>query len=48
MLDHVCAHVLMAGGAALATAVAHCTCVLICGLLPVGLVSSRSRAMRHF
>ncbi len=38
----------MAGGAALAAAVASCTRVLICGLLPVMLASLRSRAMRCF
>ena len=47
MLDRVRAHVLMAGGAALAAAVATCTRVLICGLMPVVLVSLRSRAMHH-
>ncbi len=48
MLDRACARVLMAGGAPLAAAIANCTCVLICGLLPVVLVSWRSRAMRCF
>ncbi len=48
MLDRVCACVPMAGGAALAAAVASCACVLICGLMPVVLVSLRSRAMRCF
>jgi hypothetical protein len=48
MLDRVCARVLMAGGAALATAVANCACVLICGLLPVVLLLLRSCAMHHF
>ncbi len=38
----------MAGGAALAAAIASCACVLICGLLPVVLVLLCSRAMRHF
>ncbi len=38
----------MAGGAALAAAVADCACVLIRGLVPVVLVSLRSRAMRCF
>jgi hypothetical protein len=38
----------MAGGAALAAAVANCACVLIPGLVPVVLVSLRSRAMRRF
>ncbi len=38
----------MAGGAALAAAVASCARVLICGLLPVVLASLCSRAMRHF
>jgi hypothetical protein len=32
MLDHVRARVFMAGGAALAAAVANCACVLIRGL----------------
>jgi hypothetical protein len=48
MLDRVCARVFMAGGAALAAAVADCACVLIRGLLPVVLVSLRSCAMRRF
>ncbi len=48
MLDCVRARVLMAGGAALAAAVANCTRVLIYGLLPVVLVLLHSRAMRHF
>jgi hypothetical protein len=48
MLDHVCARMFMAGGAALAAAIANCTCVLICGLMPVVLVSLRSLAMRCF
>ncbi len=48
MLDRVHARVLMAGGAALATAVANCTRVLIRGLMPVVLVLLRSRAMRRF
>jgi hypothetical protein len=48
MLDRVCARVFMAGGAALATAIANCTRVLIRGLLPVVLVSLRSRAMHCF
>jgi hypothetical protein len=48
MLDRVCAHVLMAGGATLAAAIANCACVLIRGLLPVVLVSLRSCTMRHF
>jgi hypothetical protein len=38
----------MAGGAALAAAIASCTCVLICGLLPVVLVLLCSCAMHHF
>jgi hypothetical protein len=38
----------MAGGAALAAAIASCACVLISGLVPVVLMSLRSRAMRHF
>ncbi len=38
----------MAGGAALAAAVASCAHVLIRGLLPVVLASLCSRAMRHF
>ncbi len=48
MLDRVCARVLMAGGSALAAAVANCAHVLICGLMPVVLVTLHSRAMRHF
>ncbi len=48
MLDPVHVRVLMAGGAALAAAVDNCTCVLICGLMPVVLVLLRSRAMRRF
>ncbi len=38
----------MAGGAALAAAVANCAHVLICGLVPVVLVLLGSRAMRRF
>ncbi len=38
----------MAGGAALAAAVASCACVLICGLLPVVLALFCSCAMRCF
>jgi hypothetical protein len=38
----------MAGGAALATALATCARVLICGLMPVVLVSLHSRAMCCF
>ncbi len=38
----------MAGGAALADAVASCACVLIRGLLPVVLASLCSCAMRRF
>jgi hypothetical protein len=38
----------MAGGTALAAAVASCACVLIRGLLPVVLASLRSRAMHCF
>ncbi len=38
----------MAGGAALAAAFASCARVLICGLLPVVLVSLCSHAMRCF
>jgi hypothetical protein len=38
----------MAGGDALAVAVASCARVLIRGLLPVVLASLRSRAMRRF
>ncbi len=48
MLDRVCACVLMAGGAALATAIATCARVLIRGLMSVVLVSLRSRAIRRF
>ncbi len=48
MLDHVRACVLMAGGVALATAIATCAHVLIGGLMPLVLVSLRSHAMRHF
>ncbi len=48
MLDCVCACVFMAGGAAFAAAIANCARVLIRGLLPVVLVSLRSRAMCHF
>ncbi len=48
MLNRVCARVFMAGGAALAAAIANCAHVLIRGLLPVVLVSLRSCAMRHF
>ncbi len=48
MLDRVRARVLMAGGAALAAVVANCARVLICGLMPVVLVSLHSRAMRRF
>ncbi len=48
MLDHVCARVLMAGGAAPAATIANCARVLICGLLPVVLVLLCSCAMRHF
>jgi hypothetical protein len=46
MPDRARARVLMAGGAALAVAVASCARVLIRGLMPVVLVSLRSRAMR--
>ncbi len=38
----------MAGGVALAAAVANCACVLIHGLLLVVLASLCSRAMHHF
>ncbi len=38
----------MAGGATLAATVANCAPVLICGLMPVVLVSLHSRAMRRF
>jgi hypothetical protein len=48
VLDCVRACVLMAGGAALAIAIATCAHVLICGLMPVVLVSLRSHAMRCF
>ena len=48
MLDCVCAHVIMAGGAVLAAAIANCARVLICGLMPVVLVSLRSRDMHCF
>ncbi len=48
VLDCVRARVLMAGGAALASAIATCACVLNCGLLPVVLVSLRSHAMHPF
>jgi hypothetical protein len=48
MLNCVCAQVFMAGGAALAAALANCARVLIHGLLPVVLVLLRSRAMRRF
>jgi hypothetical protein len=48
MLDRVRAHVLMAGGAALAAAIANCARVLIRGLMPVVLVLLRSCAMRCF
>jgi hypothetical protein len=48
MLDHAHAHVLMAGGAALAAAVANCALVLIRGLMPVVLVLLRSHAMHPF
>ncbi len=48
MLDHVCARMLMAGGAALAAAIASCACVLIRGLMPLVLVSLLSRVMRCF
>ncbi len=48
MLDRVRARVLMAGGAALAAAIATCARVLIHGLMPVVLVWLRSRAMRCF
>ncbi len=48
MLDCVRACVLMAGGAALAAAVAPCARVLICGLMPVVLVLLRSPAMHCF
>jgi hypothetical protein len=48
MLDHCCARVLMAGGAAFAATIANCPCVLICGLMPVVLVSLVIRAMHLF
>jgi hypothetical protein len=48
MLDRVRAHVFMAGGAALAAAIANCAHVLICGLLPVVLVLLRSCAIHCF
>jgi hypothetical protein len=48
MLDRVRARVFMAGGAALATAIANCARVLIRGLLFVVLVLLRSRAMHRF
>jgi hypothetical protein len=48
MLDHVCACVFMAGGAALAAADANCARVLICGPLSVVLVSLHSCAMHYF
>ncbi len=48
MLDCVCAPVLIAGGAALVAAIATCTRVLICGLMPVVLALLRSCAMRRF
>ncbi len=48
MLDRVCACVLMAGGAALATTIATCARVLIRGLMLVVLVSSRSCTMHCF
>jgi hypothetical protein len=48
MLDRVHAHVLMAGGAALAATIANCACVLIRGLMPVVLVLLHSHVMRHF
>ncbi len=48
ILDRVRARVLMAGGAALAAAVASCTCVLIRGLLPVVLALLCSCAMHRF
>ena len=47
-MDRVRARVVMAGGAALAAAVASCTRVLIHGLLPVVLALLRSHAMRCF
>jgi hypothetical protein len=48
VLDCVHACVLMAGGTALAAAIATCAPVQISGLMPVVLVSLRSRAMHHF
>ncbi len=48
ILDCAGAHVLMAGGAALAAANANCACVLIHGLLLVVLALLCSRAMRCF
>ncbi len=48
MLDSVRACVLMAGGAALAATIANCARVLICGLMPVVLVSLHGHAMRCF
>ncbi len=48
VLGRVCACVLMAGGAALATAIATCARVLICGLMPVVLVLLHSHAMHCF
>ncbi len=48
ILDCARARVLMAGGAALAAAIASCARVLICGLLPVVLASLCSRAMHCF
>ncbi len=48
ILDRAHARVLMAGGAALAAAVASCAHVLIRGLLPVVLELLCSRAMHCF
>jgi hypothetical protein len=48
VLDRVCARVLMAGDTALAATIATCARVLICGRLPVVLVSLRSHAMHCF
>ena len=48
MLNRVCARVFMAGGAALAAAIATCARVLIHGLMPVVLVLLHSRAMHCF
>jgi hypothetical protein len=48
MLDRVYAHVIMAGGAVLAAAIANCARVLIRRLMPVVLVSLRSHAMHCF